>query len=77
MRRDFLKFCGKAGLGLTLPLSFPHRLQGKPGEPGPYEGPYYVVFNASGGWDTTCLMDQQHSNESRLQFFHTLFTLQR
>jgi hypothetical protein len=23
----------------------------------PYEGPYYVVFNASGGWDTTYLMD--------------------
>ena len=23
----------------------------------PYAGPYYVVFNASGGWDTTYLMD--------------------
>ena len=23
----------------------------------PYGGPYYVVFNASGGWDTTYLMD--------------------
>ncbi len=22
-----------------------------------YEGPYYIVFNASGGWDTTYLMD--------------------
>jgi hypothetical protein len=23
----------------------------------PYDGPFYVVFNASGGWDTTYLMD--------------------
>ncbi|MDF1845359.1 MAG: hypothetical protein P1U77_28440 [Rubripirellula sp.] len=23
----------------------------------PHDGPYYIVFNASGGWDTTYLMD--------------------
>ena len=63
MRRDFLKFCGKAGMGVTLPLSFPHRLHGRQGEPDPYEGPYYVVFNASGGWDTTCLMDPKGVND--------------
>jgi len=62
MRRDFLKFCGQAGLGLTMPLSWPNTLHGKPGEPDPYEGPYYVVFNASGGWDTTCLMDPKGVN---------------
>ena len=28
-----------------------------------YEGPYYVVFNASGGWDTTYLMDPKGINE--------------
>ena len=49
MRRDFLKFCGKAGLGLSVPISWPGVLQAKAKEPDPYEGPYYVVFNASGG----------------------------
>ncbi|MGZ0175193.1 MAG: DUF1501 domain-containing protein, partial [Planctomycetales bacterium] len=28
-----------------------------------YEGPYYVVFNASGGWDTTYMMDPKGGNE--------------
>ena len=59
MRRDFLKHCAAVGLGLAVPL------QGNPSAswaaehddlPG-YDGPYYVVFNASGGWDTTYLMD--------------------
>jgi hypothetical protein len=59
VRRDFLKHCAAVGLGLAVPL------QGNPSAswaaeqddlPG-YDGPYYVVFNASGGWDTTYLMD--------------------
>ena len=62
MRRDFLKFCGKAGLGLSVPISWPGVLQAKAKEPDPYEGPYYVVFNASGGWDTTYLMDPKGVN---------------
>ena len=38
-----------------------------PADPGgsdndPYEGPYYVVLNASGGWDTTYLMDPKGVN---------------
>ena len=32
-------------------------------EEAPYEGPYYVVFNASGGWDTTYLMDPKGVGE--------------
>jgi hypothetical protein len=51
-RRDFLQWCGSAGLGLAVPVGL--RAQA---EPPPYEGPYYIVFNASGGWDTTYLMD--------------------
>ena len=59
MRRDFLKLCGMAGLGLACPIG-PNAqafdpLKGKD-EP-PFDGPYYIVFNASGGWDTTYLMD--------------------
>lgn len=61
MRRDFLKLCGLAGLGLALPLRHPDvRAADKKDEP--YPGPYYVVFNASGGWDTTYLMDPKGVN---------------
>lgn len=64
MRRDFLKLCGLAGLGLAFPISLqprPTRAAEKDDEP--YPGPYYVVFNASGGWDTTYLMDPKGVNE--------------
>src|SRR3982751_2777395 len=61
MRRDFLKMCGLAGLGLAVPLrSREARAAEKKDEP--YPGPYYVVFNASGGWDTTYLMDPKGVN---------------
>ena len=62
MRRDFIKFCGKAGLGLAVPVNWPNLLQAKAKEPDAYEGPYYVTFNASGGWDTTYLMDPKGVN---------------
>ena len=52
-RRDLLKLCGMAGLGLTTPI----RLRAETSEPEPHAGPFYLVFNASGGWDTTYLMD--------------------
>src|ERR1700745_2891278 len=57
MRRDFLKLCGLAGLSLAMPF----RLRAEKKDE-PYEGPYYVVFNASGGWDTTYLMDPKGIN---------------
>ena len=52
-RRDLLKLCGLAGLSLTAPIG----LRAQTREPEPHEGPCYLVFNASGGWDTTYLMD--------------------
>src|SRR5438876_9833810 len=55
-RRDFLKLCGLAGLGVAAPLRYPI-LEGAAALNEPYAGPYYVVLNASGGWDTTYLMD--------------------
>jgi len=61
-RRYFLEFCSHAGLGLAVPFVTPTLLQAKPKEPDPYEGPYYVVFNASGGWDTSYLMDPKGVN---------------
>ena len=62
MRRDFLKLCGLAGLGVASPIGFPSIARAAPREPDPYEGPYYAVFNASGGWDTTCLIDPKGVN---------------
>jgi hypothetical protein len=55
MRRDFLKSCAAVGLGLAAPIRWAGA-QAKPKDE-PYPGPYYVVLNASGGWDTTYLMD--------------------
>jgi uncharacterized protein (DUF1501 family) len=56
MRRDFLKQCALVGLGLAVPLRFPFPARAEAVDDG-YPGPYYVVLNASGGWDTTYLMD--------------------
>jgi hypothetical protein len=57
-RRSFLKLCSLAGLGFATPIGISSLLRAKePAEPSGYPGPYYVVFNASGGWDTTYLMD--------------------
>ncbi|HUR39515.1 MAG TPA: DUF1501 domain-containing protein [Planctomycetota bacterium] len=61
-RREFLKLCGAAGLGVAVPLGLPGRVLGAQAEPAPYDGPFYIVFNASGGWDTTYLMDPKGVN---------------
>ena len=56
MRRDFLKLCSLAGLGFACPGGATSLFAETKEEP-PYDGPFYMVFNASGGWDTTYLMD--------------------
>lgn len=61
-RRDFLKYCGFAGLGLAAPVGLTSSARAE-ADPRPYDGPYYVVFNASGGWDTTYMMDPKGVNE--------------
>ncbi len=43
-------------MGFAASSGFPVSARAKGGDE-PYEGPCYVVFNASGGWDTTYLMD--------------------
>lgn len=62
-RRDFLKLLGLAGLEFALP--WPPRETRAADNSGDnfYDGPYYVVFNAYGGWDTTYLMDPKGINE--------------
>ncbi len=59
-RRNFLRLCSAAGLGFASPVGIDSLLRAdelKKTEAAGYPGPYYVVFNASGGWDTTYLMD--------------------
>jgi hypothetical protein len=58
-RRNFLKLCSSAGLGFAAPVGMSSLSMAavQEGSDGGYEGPYFVVFNASGGWDTTYLMD--------------------
>lgn len=57
-RRMFMRHCLAAGLGFATALRVDDLFaQAASDEPAPYEGPYYIVFNASGGWDTTYLMD--------------------
>ncbi len=65
-RRTFLKRCGIAGLGFAAPIHLQSIVKAiaKGTETEGYPGPYYVVFNASGGWDTTYLMDPKESMES-------------
>ncbi len=59
-RRNFLRLCSSAGLGFSSSIGLDSILradEAKKSDPDGYPGPYYVVFNASGGWDTTYLMD--------------------
>ncbi|MFZ9886416.1 MAG: DUF1501 domain-containing protein [Myxococcota bacterium] len=51
-RRDFLKLAGLCGLSVCLPRS-PLRAQ----ESILYDGPFFVLVNAGGGWDPTSLCD--------------------
>lgn len=60
-RREFLKRCSLAGLGVATALRDPDEIRAEPTS-APYEGTCYVVFNASGGWDTTYLMDPKGIN---------------
>ncbi|MAB89997.1 MAG: hypothetical protein CMJ90_11120 [Planctomycetes bacterium] len=64
-RRNFLKLCGMAGLSFAAPVGqrYLSSAEEEKAESAPYEGPYYVVLNASGGWDTTYIMDPKGVNE--------------
>ena len=68
-RRKFIQLCSAAGLGFASPVGPSQWARANEGAAEsdellpPYEGPYYVVFNASGGWDTTYLMDPKGVNQ--------------
>ncbi|MDA1015400.1 MAG: DUF1501 domain-containing protein [Planctomycetota bacterium] len=61
-RRRFLKLCGAAGLGFSVPVTL-SSLRADEANSEPYDGPFYVVFNASGGWDTSYMMDPKGVND--------------
>lgn len=58
-RRIFLKQCALAGMGIAAPINLQSIFssEGSRGDSEGYPGPYFVVYNASGGWDTTYMMD--------------------
>ncbi len=64
-RRNLLKLCTAAGLGFASPVGERYLVKAEEdtSESPPYEGPYYIVINASGGWDTTYMMDPKGVNE--------------
>ncbi|QDU97758.1 DUF1501 domain-containing protein [Lignipirellula cremea] len=64
-RRNFLRLCGLAGLGFATPIGGRQLLSAEAvtGDLRPYDGPFYVFLNASGGWDTTYMMDPKGVNE--------------
>lgn len=57
MRRNFLKWCASAGLGFAAPVPLVRLANADQQDLPAYDGPFYIVFNAAGGWDTTYLMD--------------------
>jgi len=71
-RRHFLKQCSAVGLGFAAPvgISSISSALGAPTDQVAYDGPYYVVFNASGGWDTTYLMDPKGTENINRLYKH-------
>ena len=58
-----MQLCGLAGIGVAAPVWLPTLARAESEQLTAYDGPYYVVFNASGGWDTTYLMDPKGVGE--------------
>lgn len=52
-RRNFLKIAAMTGLAVAAPLGVRRAFA----EAEPYDGPYFVLINASGGWDPVYLCD--------------------
>lgn len=53
-RRDFLKFAGIAGLSVASPFGFQQKAKAQATS---YDGTFFVMLNASGGYDPTSLCD--------------------
>jgi uncharacterized protein (DUF1501 family) len=72
-RREFLKLAGVAGLGVTAPVSFFQ--DAKAQEDAPYNGPLFLLVDASGGWDPTSFCDPKgRANEMTENPMNRYFT---
>jgi uncharacterized protein (DUF1501 family) len=58
-RRKFFKIAAMTGLAVSAPLGIRRVLA----KPEPYKGPFFVLVNASGGWDPVYLCDPKPSGE--------------
>src|SRR5688572_18699716 len=58
-RRKFIKIAAMTGLTVSAPLGIRRVLA----KPDPYPGPYFVLINASGGWDPVYLCDPKPNGE--------------
>ncbi|MCA9635003.1 MAG: hypothetical protein KC420_03105, partial [Myxococcales bacterium] len=52
-RRTFFKLAAASGLAVAAPLGIRRALAGA----APYEGPYFILIHAAGGWDPVYLCD--------------------
>ncbi len=52
-RRSFLQLAGLAGLGVVAPAA----IGTSRADSGAYEGPFWLMVQATGGWDQTLLCD--------------------
>lgn len=59
-RRDFLKLAAFSGLSVVTPMGFARRAGAE--EAAPYDGPFFVMLKAAGGWDPTYLTDPKGSD---------------
>jgi hypothetical protein len=60
-RRDFIRMAGWAGLAVISPLNRANQAIAAEND-GYYNGPFYAMVNAIGGWDTTYLCDPKGVN---------------
>lgn len=63
-RRDFIKIASACGLGVVAPAAAAPRKDALFRDSALYDGVFYVLVNASGGWDPTSLCDPKGTLDS-------------
>jgi uncharacterized protein (DUF1501 family) len=70
-RRDLFKAAAAAGVSLVAPVGLPRARA----QAAPYEGRFFVMVHASGGWDPTSLCDPKgRANEEEMDPVNLYFT---
>ncbi len=64
-RRRFLRAAGLAGLALLTPMPYGAKNAKAADEDfAPFDGPYFIMINCMGGWDTTRFLDPKGTERS-------------